>query len=204
MTDSLRDKLRALADEWEQTANKLPPSIQGGVRLSHARELRALLDAEQDETADPEGQPEGSECCECFVTPEETWTRYGSAVEPGSQMEPNPDCRVHFPAAPAPVPDDEAVETLARLIHAAEGDEDGDAWETRTARAALAAGYVSPEAHAAAVREAVQAHGERIAEALQHAPAMDRLTLTAPTRATEYVKVSAAARIAREAASDER
>lgn len=52
------------------------------------------------------GEPEGSEQCKCFVTPEETWTRYGSAVEPGSQMEPNPDCRVHFPAAPAPVADD--------------------------------------------------------------------------------------------------
>lgn len=35
--------------------------------------------------------------CTCFVTPERTWTRYGSAVEPGSQMEPNPECPVHFP-----------------------------------------------------------------------------------------------------------
>lgn len=34
--------------------------------------------------------------CTCFVTDESTWTRYGSAVEPGSQMEPNPDCTEHF------------------------------------------------------------------------------------------------------------
>jgi len=35
--------------------------------------------------------------CTCYVTDEKTWTRYGSAVEPGSQMEPNPDCPEHFP-----------------------------------------------------------------------------------------------------------
>lgn len=35
--------------------------------------------------------------CTCFVTPEHTWTRYGSAIEPGSQMEPSPECSVHFP-----------------------------------------------------------------------------------------------------------
>ncbi|WP_427130359.1 hypothetical protein [Pseudarthrobacter sp. S9] len=34
--------------------------------------------------------------CTCYRTPESTWTRYGSAVEPGSQIEPNPDCKVHF------------------------------------------------------------------------------------------------------------
>jgi hypothetical protein len=33
--------------------------------------------------------------CECWVTPESSWTRYGSAVEPGSQVEPNPDCPAH-------------------------------------------------------------------------------------------------------------
>lgn len=35
--------------------------------------------------------------CICFVTPERTWFRYGSAVEPGSQMEWNPECPVHPP-----------------------------------------------------------------------------------------------------------
>lgn len=35
--------------------------------------------------------------CTCFVTPEHTWFYYGSAVEPGSQMEPNPECPEHFP-----------------------------------------------------------------------------------------------------------
>lgn len=35
--------------------------------------------------------------CTCFVTGERYWFRYGSAVEPGSQMEPNPECPVHFP-----------------------------------------------------------------------------------------------------------
>ena len=35
--------------------------------------------------------------CTCWVTPESQWFRYGSAVEPGSAMEPNPDCPEHFP-----------------------------------------------------------------------------------------------------------
>ena len=35
--------------------------------------------------------------CECWVTPEHMWFRYGSAVEPGSQVEWNPDCPKHRP-----------------------------------------------------------------------------------------------------------
>ena len=35
--------------------------------------------------------------CVCFATDPKTWTTYGSAVEPGSQWEPNPECPVHFP-----------------------------------------------------------------------------------------------------------
>lgn len=34
--------------------------------------------------------------CTCFVTDPSTWFYYGSAVEPGSQMEPNPCCPLHF------------------------------------------------------------------------------------------------------------
>lgn len=41
--------------------------------------------------------PVGEPVCICWVTPESTWTRYGSSVEPGSQLEPNPDCPEHFP-----------------------------------------------------------------------------------------------------------
>lgn len=33
--------------------------------------------------------------CECFFTDPKYWTRLGSAVEPGSQMEWNPDCPAH-------------------------------------------------------------------------------------------------------------
>lgn len=50
--------------------------------LSRAREI-----------LDKSAQP----VCTCWVTDESTWTRYGDAVEPGSQMEPNPDCPEHFP-----------------------------------------------------------------------------------------------------------
>ena len=33
--------------------------------------------------------------CECGITPEHTWTTYGDSVEPGSQLEWNPDCPKH-------------------------------------------------------------------------------------------------------------
>lgn len=36
--------------------------------------------------------------CTCYVD-ERYWTTHYGAVEPGSQMEPNPDCPVHFPCA---------------------------------------------------------------------------------------------------------
>lgn len=35
--------------------------------------------------------------CTCYPTPPEMHFRYGDAVEPGSALEPNPDCREHFP-----------------------------------------------------------------------------------------------------------
>ena len=179
MTDSLRDKLRALADEWEQTANKLPPSIQGGVRLSHARELRALLDAEQDETADecccetsppefggpipdrdcpvhaPEGQPEGSERDEPFFADAvtgEPCPRRGSIL---CDLPWTPEHRhVAIAAAPAPVPDDEAGKLFAALSY---WDQDRDAGPLSD--------YVTIR-----VREAVRAHGERIAAAVRALP----------------------------------
>lgn len=37
--------------------------------------------------------------CICFITPEKSWTTHYGAVEPGSQMEPNYACPVHFPDA---------------------------------------------------------------------------------------------------------
>ena len=33
--------------------------------------------------------------CECFVVPEAMWTTHYGAVEPGSQVEWNPDCPKH-------------------------------------------------------------------------------------------------------------
>jgi len=35
--------------------------------------------------------------CTCTVTDPKTWTTHNGAVEPGSMMEPDPDCDAHFP-----------------------------------------------------------------------------------------------------------
>jgi hypothetical protein len=57
----------------------------------------ALRDVEEaDDAAEP--------ACECFVVPEEQWTRHYDATEPGSMFEQNPDCPVH----PAKQADDAA------------------------------------------------------------------------------------------------
>ena len=53
--------------------------------------------AESTPTADEEIVGDG---CECWVTPEHTWTTYGSAVEPGSQVEYNPRCPKHGDTEP--------------------------------------------------------------------------------------------------------
>ena len=45
---------------------------------------------------------EAMSVCTCYVTAESMWTVYGGAVEPGSQLEPNPDCPVHFPTPATP------------------------------------------------------------------------------------------------------
>lgn len=45
----------------------------------------------------------GTGACECFVVPEEQWTRHYDATEPGSMFEQNPDCPVH-PAKRVEVP----------------------------------------------------------------------------------------------------
>lgn len=36
--------------------------------------------------------------CTCWVTDSKYWHVHYGAVEPGSAMEPNPDCPAHFPA----------------------------------------------------------------------------------------------------------
>lgn len=38
--------------------------------------------------------------CTCYWTDPKYWFVYYGAVEPGSQMEPNPDCPAHFPKLP--------------------------------------------------------------------------------------------------------
>jgi hypothetical protein len=35
--------------------------------------------------------------CTCFEVPHQYWTTHYGAVEPGSTLEPNPECLEHFP-----------------------------------------------------------------------------------------------------------
>lgn len=63
--------------------------------LTRSRAAKKLL--AENEKSEAIARTVGEPVCSCWVTDESTWTRYGSAVEPGSQMEPNPDCPEHFP-----------------------------------------------------------------------------------------------------------
>lgn len=74
--------------------------------------------------------------CTCFVTDPSTWFYYGSAVEPGSQMEQNPLCPVHPMSVAALVTAREAP------LHAAVAERAeafGDAWAQVVELAASAA-----------------------------------------------------------------
>lgn len=62
--------------------------------LSH-RAAKAIA-ARRAESTPPAEEPEiVGDGCECWVTPEHMWTTYGSAIEPGSQVENNPRCPKH-------------------------------------------------------------------------------------------------------------
>jgi hypothetical protein len=45
----------------------------------------------------PDTPEQWGDGCECWVTPESMWFHYGSAIEPGSQVEWNPECPKHPP-----------------------------------------------------------------------------------------------------------
>lgn len=53
--------------------------------------------------------------CTCFWTDPKTWFYYGSAVEPGSQMQWNPECPAHPPYVPGdPLPERDPSEVNFR------------------------------------------------------------------------------------------
>ena len=68
-----------------------PEYSEGDLRLIY----RALVAQRAESTPPADEQEIVGDGCECWVTPEHMWTTYGSAVEPGSQVEPNPRCPKH-------------------------------------------------------------------------------------------------------------
>jgi hypothetical protein len=70
---------------------------------SHTEHDAALFEAHRVQDTYDDDRPSLADCipdepvCTCYWTDPKDWFYYGSAVEPGSQMEPNPDCPVHFP-----------------------------------------------------------------------------------------------------------
>lgn len=85
--DDLADELRRYA-----ALGQGPACLESNVMLRVTR----ALDAQRAENTPPADEPEiVGDGCECWVTPEHMWTTYGSAVEPGSQVEPNPHCPKH-------------------------------------------------------------------------------------------------------------
>ena len=60
---------------------------------SHEPKIGGTVPAvDREETGKPEVWGNG---CECWVTPEHMWTTHCGAVEPGSQVEYNPECPKH-------------------------------------------------------------------------------------------------------------
>ena len=108
-------------DGWERVMSVLRPgyvqvrvndldlsrwegAFEGGWNHATRVAIRAAnaIAAQRDESAPPADEPEiVGDGCECWVTPEHMWTTYGSAVEPGSQVEYNPDCPKHGDTGPS-------------------------------------------------------------------------------------------------------
>ena len=65
-------------------------------RIGQAFVAQQVGQAQRAESSPPAVEPEiVGDGCECWVTPEHMWTTYGSAVEPGSQVEYNSRCPKH-------------------------------------------------------------------------------------------------------------
>lgn len=76
--------------EWSQWAG-CDPAETALLRVGCASIARQV--GQGDQTADE--QEIVGDGCECWVTPEHTWTTHYGAVEPGSQVEYNPRCPKH-------------------------------------------------------------------------------------------------------------
>lgn len=83
MTEPKRIPLSAHVQSWvDWVAEQVPHPI------------RAVLEAADDAKVPLEPEVWGNGC-ECWVTPEHLWTTHYGAVEPGSQLEFNPECPKH-------------------------------------------------------------------------------------------------------------
>mgnify|MGYP006877691143 CR=1 FL=1 len=72
------------------------PTIYFAGEHGYENTTRRFTGWERAESSPPAVEPEiVGDGCECWVTPEHMWTTYGSAVEPGSQVEHNPRCPKH-------------------------------------------------------------------------------------------------------------
>ncbi|WP_409463591.1 hypothetical protein [Amycolatopsis sp. GA6-003] len=67
-----------------------------GMKLAAGEPYSRLAEVIRERLADAHGQVVEHRECSCFVTPESLWTKHYDATEPGSMMEPNPECPVHF------------------------------------------------------------------------------------------------------------
>lgn len=87
MTEPKHIPLPDFARFVEERANRLAEAIGWVFGIDD----RPVMDDDVTEEA-PEVWGGG---CECWVTPEHLWTTHYGAVEPGSQLEFNPDCPKH-------------------------------------------------------------------------------------------------------------
>lgn len=91
-------------DVWEPCSNQgsldAIDALKGAMWCKQHRTTKQFCSERSHDPDAVDGLEVWGDGCTCFITPERTWFRYGSAVEPGSQVEPNPDCKKHFPEGP--------------------------------------------------------------------------------------------------------
>lgn len=172
---STNDKLRALAEDWLSEIDWSDGRSNYGDNEAYekcARQLTAILDAEQQDETTAQSEESEHTCCACYTHNCLPCCNPGHPLAPA----PVPDDDPPHHLLTEDVPDDEAVEALAREVCPCKSiDHDPHesqecAWTLGLCGAIRDLGYVSPEAHARAERDAVRAVAERIAEAIEALP----------------------------------
>lgn len=103
---AMRSMARTVGTVLRNLASRPVSQERKEIQAIGRREMNAAIERFREHINPTPEPPKWGNGCECWVTPESMWTTHYGAVEPGSQIDYNPDCPMHG-AAPTPEHDDQ-------------------------------------------------------------------------------------------------